>query len=695
MTTLRAARQPATIVAIWLVTAGCCAAALLAPRISAATPVVSGEPAPRTVVAPQPVTVTDPVATDLARREAAAAITPVVRLDRTAQQALLDTVADALDRAVQARQPVPTVPAGPLSRPGPTPPADATPGRDAQIAALTGRIPGVDPAGIAVLVDLPDAELAGLTDDILEVARRLAARRITDDTLEQNRADIPALLGAQGTAPAVADAIAIPLLTAATQPTWTVDVDATDAARTDAANQVEPVVRTYVAGEPVVQAGQEADDLHVEVLAALGLAGTSTWDLVGPSAILLAVTFLLVAVAVTTADGTRPRRHLVIATLTVLLAAATTAATTVGDPWTWAIPAAGIVTVATQLGRDRAAWALVVAAPALTYVAVPSRTDVVAGAVLAAALGTLAGQTPDRRAAATIATIGAAATTGTVTAVTATAHTGAILTAIAAAGAGTLTALAILAAVRPAMEYSFDTTSTARLLTLTDRSHPLLRQLETDAIGTYSHSVQVADLTQRACQAIGADGLLGAVMALYHDVGKLAAPSWFIENQRGHNPHDQLADPEQSARRIIAHVDDGLQMARDHRLPEEVIDGIASHHGDTVVAYFHHQACAAAGQPVDDTPFRYPHPTPTSPEATVLMLADSCEAAARATSLRQPLDGPAIVELVDRIVDGKVADGQLRNSALTHAQTVTVRRSLAESLAGIYHTRVAYPTGRT
>jgi cyclic-di-AMP phosphodiesterase PgpH len=237
-------------------------------------------------------------------------------------------------------------------------------------------------------------------------------------------------------------------------------------------------------------------------------------------------------------------------------------------------------------------------------------------------------------------------------------------------------------------------TATA-LSDLADRDHPLLRELEQEALGTYIHSVMVATLTERACRAIDAEPLLGTVAALFHDIGKLRKPQFFIENQQGiANPHDDLA-PEVSAVIIQNHVSDGVELATQHGLPPEVVACIDSHHGTMLVGYFYEQAVRAAGgdhDAVDEQHFRYKGTKPRSKEAAVLLLADCCEATTRAMAMaRGTLTRGEIETTVDRLLQDRVDDRQFVESELTLRELHVARDAIVESLVGIYHPRIAYP----
>ena len=255
----------------------------------------------------------------------------------------------------------------------------------------------------------------------------------------------------------------------------------------------------------------------------------------------------------------------------------------------------------------------------------------------------------------------------------------------------------LMTGVLPFLERLFDIQTDISLLELSDANHPLLKELVQRAPGTYNHSINVASMSEAAADAIGANGLLCRVAAYFHDVGKLRKPDYFIENQAGGvNKHDDLA-PTMSTLVIIAHVKDGAEIARKHRLPRRIIDLIEQHHGTTLVEYFYRRAEQQlldksentdqdAG--LDEGDFRYPGPKPQSPEAAVMMLADTVESASRA--LRDP--APARIEgLVKEVAKKKMADGQFDECQITIQQLNTIEQSLIKSLNAMYHARVKYP----
>jgi putative nucleotidyltransferase with HDIG domain len=237
-------------------------------------------------------------------------------------------------------------------------------------------------------------------------------------------------------------------------------------------------------------------------------------------------------------------------------------------------------------------------------------------------------------------------------------------------------------------EKVFAITSDITLIELTNTNAPLLREMAFSAPGTFQHSLQVANLAENAIYSIGGNALLVRAGALYHDIGKMENPLFFIENQSsGFNPHDKLPY-EESAQIIIRHVSKGIEMARKANLPEIVIDFIRTHHGNTRVDYFYQSFLKNFPEKfINENIFRYPGPIPFSKEAGVLMLADSVEAASR--SLKEP-DEESIGILVDRIVKYKLDQNQLNDSNITLKDLETIKQIFKRMLMSIYHVRIDY-----
>jgi cyclic-di-AMP phosphodiesterase PgpH len=241
----------------------------------------------------------------------------------------------------------------------------------------------------------------------------------------------------------------------------------------------------------------------------------------------------------------------------------------------------------------------------------------------------------------------------------------------------------------PINESLFGILTDVKLLELSNADLPALGQLALRAPGTNQHSHAVGQLAEEACRAVGANPLLARIGALYHDIGKVAAPDHFVENQHDDNPHDRLR-PSQSARIITTHVTYGMRLAKEIGLPQKVADFISQHHGTRTLHFFLRKAQAEAkpGEVVDEKQFRYPGPKPQFKETAIMMLADSCEAAAR--SLARP-DPESIRAIVVKIFDAVISDGQLDECDLTLRELTTIRESIISALTAIYHARIDYP----
>jgi putative nucleotidyltransferase with HDIG domain len=241
----------------------------------------------------------------------------------------------------------------------------------------------------------------------------------------------------------------------------------------------------------------------------------------------------------------------------------------------------------------------------------------------------------------------------------------------------------------PLVESFFGLLTRARLLELADLERPLLRRLSCEAPGTFEHTLMIAGLAEEGARSIGADVDLVRTGALYHDVGKLHGPQWFIENQEEDcNPHDRLDDPFASAAVLQAHVDEGLKLARRHRLPKPLADFIPEHQGTLKMGYFLHQARERDAS-VPEARFRYRGPTPRSRETAILMLADGCEAALR--SLPPGTSEAEARAMVRRIVEARQADGQLSCSGISRAELELLIRAFVRVWKRMRHRRIPYP----
>ena len=284
---------------------------------------------------------------------------------------------------------------------------------------------------------------------------------------------------------------------------------------------------------------------------------------------------------------------------------------------------------------------------------------------------------------------------------------------------GILTGVVVVG-VLPLVESLFKRTTDITLIELTDYNHPLLRRMQMEAPGTYHHSLVVAQLAENAADAIGANSLRARVCALFHDIGKMIKPDYFTENQRdGVNPHD-LNNPSLSALIIKSHVKEGVDLALQYHLPRVVINVIRQHHGTALIRYFFFRAVGAYKSastntsvpfspdgepplrdtstpslpgldpvPVSESTYRYDGPRPQFKESAIILLADSCEAASRSLPKITP---QGLSQLIDKIVDDHIADGQLDEAPLTFAEVTLIKNSFSFTLLNMLHSRVAYPT---
>lgn len=255
---------------------------------------------------------------------------------------------------------------------------------------------------------------------------------------------------------------------------------------------------------------------------------------------------------------------------------------------------------------------------------------------------------------------------------------------------GSLLSGVLATGLLPFFESMFSVVTNVKLLELSNPNNPLLKKLLMEAPGTYHHSVIVANLAEVATEIVGGNALLARIGAYYHDIGKTKKPYFFKENQLGQeNPHDQIT-PELSKLLIISHVKDGLELAKEYKLPKIIQDFIPTHHGKTLVKYFYLTAKNNAENPDDikEEDYMYPGPKPKTKEQCILMLADSVEAAVR--SINSPTK-EKIETMVNNIVKDKLDSGQLDDSQLTISDVKKIKKCFLKTLSGIYHERIEYP----
>jgi putative nucleotidyltransferase with HDIG domain len=255
---------------------------------------------------------------------------------------------------------------------------------------------------------------------------------------------------------------------------------------------------------------------------------------------------------------------------------------------------------------------------------------------------------------------------------------------------GGLLAVGIVTSLLPLLETLLGVTTGQRLLELSNQNLTLLKRLSLEAPGTYQHSLAVSNLVEAGADAVGANALLLRVCAYYHDIGKLVKPQYFVENQRGANPHDELS-PSMSSLVIQSHVKEGIEMAREAKLPMPIRQGIATHHGTKLIRYFFIKAqnqSKSGKSEVRESDYRYSGPKPHTKELGILLLADAVEAAAR--TIEQPSPNK-LQGMIKKIFDNALEDGQLDDSALTFSELDKIASAFLWVLTNMYHHRIDYP----
>ena len=473
---------------------------------------------------------------------------------------------------------------------------------------------------------------------------------------------------------------------------------ATAAARARARDEVGPVTRSFEEGQVIVREGNRVTALDIEVLDQFGLRQPQIkWtDLIGPGLLaVLSVSMLCLYLERFQPEALWDGQQLLL--LTLLTALFVLAAGLM-------IPGGAVIHYLTP-------------APALAMLATATlgrHAGVATAVLLGGVTGAIADNTLEMTTYTAMGGLIAALTLGRVERIAELFRAGAFaslaqvgvffifhlppglnqpgdllastLSSIANGGISASLTLGILFLIGPL----FDIITTMRLIELSRPDHPLLQRLLREAPATHHHSLMVSNLAEQAAEAIGANALLTRVGAYYHDVGKIARPYFFTENQaQGINPHDRL-DPQTSAEILIGHVIDGIEMAKRYHLPSRIRAFIPEHHGTNRVSFLYQKAVQLAGDPdlVDEEKFRYPGLKPQSKETALVMLADGCEAAVRSA---RPTDADAVALIVNRIIDMRVDDKQLNECNMTLGDLDTVRRVFAAALKGTFHPRIKYP----
>ncbi len=648
--------------------------------------VAAGEVAETTILAPRRATYVSQVQTRALREAAAGQVGDYSDYDSSLLRRLHTKATEALSAVSGARKAGNT----------------ATAERQRQIAAL---IPNLPVGTVALIVKLPDADWLAVTAETSRILDNYVGQRIHEDELT----DIHGRAIASINQSLSSDQIAVvsALVREYIQENLIYNPAATEAARQQARDAVQPVTATVELGEVIVRAGETLTEDDIEALKALGLSRRPLrFDLLLGTALyvgLLVGLFLCYVSIFQLAVLTHPLQ------LTGLLASIVVPlfVTKLVLPTTYwavyAIPLATGAMVLSSLLAPRLAFAWCVATVLLLAPLYNGNLELIALSFATTAAGAMGARQIERMHTFFVAGL-LVAVVGLVIVVAFRLlyqdHDLIAMTPIVLAtlGNGALAAVLTLG-ISGLAGILFGATTTMQLLEWAHPGQTLLRRLALEAPGTFHHSMLVANLAEQAAERIGGNPLLARVGAYYHDIGKLHRPYYFIENQMdGENIHDHLG-PQESALAIIEHTAKGLALGRQHRLPRQVQAFIGEHHGDMCMQYFYRRAVEENGhQPVSEAQFRYPGPKPQTKETALVMLADCAEAAVRsattaASASRQ--SAQSIEEMVARVVDGRIVEGQLDDSALTLQDIKSIKRSLTQQLQGIYHPRIEYPKAAT
>jgi hypothetical protein len=529
------------------------------------------------------------------------------------------------------------------------------------------------------------------------VLEQVMRRSIRQNRLDEARQSIPALVSLslpQDQADLVAELVA-----AFVVPNSFYSESLTQGAKDEASAAVEPVVRTFVTNEVIVPRGQVVAAADLEALQQYGLAQAEAgWqDYLGAAVLALAM-FALAALFLRfrpkLVDDLRGLTMVVVLFVLFLLMARLTIVNRTVIPYIF--PVAGFGLLVAALYSSQAAMVFSLVLSVLAAYNLPNAFDL----TLYYFFGSLFGILFLRRAQRVMTYFWAGFAVSLASAAVLIAYRLPIastdplgmLTLLGAAALNGFIAASLAIVLQLFLAQSLGLTTSVQLLELARPDHPLLQIILKNAPGTYQHSLLIANLSEQAAEAIGADALLTRIGSLYHDAGKARQPQYFIENQvpGAPNPHDELG-PKESAKRIIRHVADGLELATKYHLPHRIHDFIAEHHGTLITRYQYAKALEAAGgdeKKVNIADYRYPGPRPQSRETALVMLADGCEARTRA---ERPKNREELRVLVKSVIDNRLAQGQLDDTELTMRDLKNTLETFVAGLRGVYHPRLIYP----
>jgi len=647
-------------------------------------PLQIGDVSFQDIQAPHTISYESTVLTEAARERAAASIEPVyLPADPSITRTQLDKLQACVDYISTVRKDNYSTPA--------------------QKAEDLNRITGLTltPEQIATILALSDSKWDAIQSEALSVLEQSMRKPIREYQVMDSRSSLPSLISFSFTNEQanLVSALAAPFITANSL----YSPEKTEIIRQNARDSVKPITKTYVTGQLIVLRGQVIQPEQWEALQIYGMVKpTPTQDAI---AALMMVTVVSVLTGlyftrrrVAPLQDAKSLLLIAVVFLAFLFSARYIIPNRAVVPYLFPMAAFGL-TLSTVFGIE-SAFILTIALSLLSGHNLTNSLEITIFYIVSSLIGILILNRGKR--------VGNYFAAGIAIALSGSAVILAFRLPDAVTdwiGIATLCGSALFNGLAAAsltflLQYLFTvttgTTTALQLMEVSRPDHPLMQLILRNAPGTYQHSLQVANLAEQAAEAIGADALLTRVGALYHDAGKAANPSFFIENQipGKPNPHDSL-DPETSVTSITRHVKDGLALARKYHMPARISDFMAEHHGTLIARFQYARALQAAGgdaSKVDETLYRYPGPRPRSKETALLMLADGCEAIARA---ELPKNEEELRNLVKKVFDFCIREDQLSDTSLTLKDLAIAQEAFVKALVNTYHPRIQYPEVQT
>ncbi len=559
----------------------------------------------------------------------------------------------------------------------------------------------IDQETAQAILSMSDARWGAIQQEAIIVLEQVMRGAIREDRIDEVRRSVPTLVSLS-LAEDQAD-IVVSIVSAFIAPNSTYSESLTEAARQKARELVPPVSRSYKAGETIVQRGQVITAADLEALEVMGLVQSHfNWkDVIGAATVTILSVLMITLYLRRRANLIQDARGLTVFALLFLVFLVGGRLLIHNEPFiAYLLPiAAYSMTVAVLFRIDLALIStvplVILVSYGMTNAAELHLYYLFSSFIAVLTLGSARRLTSFFRAGLAVAGCSAIVAIAWRPPVSIPGWAP-IYPLLGAALLNGIASISLTVILQFFLAQFLGMTTALQLMEVSRPDHPLLQLVLRNASGTYQHSLQVANLAEQAAERIRADALLTRVGALYHDVGKVLNPMFYIENQLpgSSNPHDKL-DPVTSAEIIIQHVSDGVELARKYRIPKRVRDFIVEHHGTMIARYQYARALEAAGgdeSAVDIEQFRYPGPRPRSRETAILMLADGSEARVRA---ERPKDEEAMHQLVKAVIESRISMGQLDETELTLEELDQITDSFTSTLRGMYHPRIEYPKERS